>query len=67
MTVRTERSARMEWNRSRDSTKELSSLQWLERAGERMSLIEQALAEKHGVSREEMRADLESKYAKRRR
>ena len=67
--IDTEYTARREWNSAEDSKGWIAQSQ-PERAAryaERQRLIEEALAEKHGVSVEEMRAELQAKFAKRKR
>jgi hypothetical protein len=67
--IDTEYTARREWNSAEDSKGWIAERQ-PERAAryaERQRLIEGALAEKHGLSVEEMRAELQAKFAKRKR
>ena len=67
--IDTEYTARREWNSAEDSKGWIAERQ-PERAAryaERQRLIEEALAEKHGLSVEEMRAELQAKFAKRKR
>ncbi len=67
--IDTEYTARREWNSAEDSKGWIAERQ-PERAAryaERQQLIEGALAEKHGLSVEEMRAELQAKFAKRKR
>jgi len=67
--IDTEYTARREWKSAEESKGWIAQRQ-PERAvryAERQRLIEEALAEKYGVTVEEMRAELAAKYAKRRR
>lgn len=65
--IDTEYTARREWNSAEDSLGWIfeSQPERAARLAERQRLIEEALAEKHGLSAEEMRAELLAKYAKR--
>lgn len=67
MEIQTERTARMEWNDAEDTKAWTNRESDLARAIERQRLIEDALAEKHGVTVEEMRAELAAKFAKRKK
>ena len=65
--IDTEYTARREWNSAEDHKGCIAYRQpeVAARYAVRQQLIEEALAEKHGLSVEEMRAQLEAKYAKR--
>jgi hypothetical protein len=67
--IDTEYTARREWNSAEDSKGWIAQSQpeRASRYAERQRLIEEALAEKYGVSVEEMRAELQAKFAKRKR
>jgi hypothetical protein len=65
--VKTERTAVQEWYGAVDYLGFTRDEAGKDRLRERMTLIEEALAGKHGVTVEEKRAELEAKYAKRRR
>jgi hypothetical protein len=65
--IKTERTAVSEWHSAVDYLGFTSDEAGKARLRERMALIEEALAGKHGVTVEEKRAELEAKYAKRRR
>lgn len=67
--IETEYAARREWNSAEDSMAWIAERQpeRVARYAERQRLIEEALAEKHGVSPAEMRDQLAAKHAKRRR
>jgi hypothetical protein len=65
--IKTERTAVSEWYGAVDYLGFTSDEDGKARLRERMALIEEALAGKHGVTVEEKRAELEAKYAKRRR
>lgn len=65
--IETEYTARREWNSAEDNKAWIAERQ-PERAARyaiRQQLIEESLAEKHGLPVEEMRAQLQAKYAKR--
>jgi len=65
--VKTERTAVQEWYSAVDYLDFTRDEAGKARLRERMTMIEEALAGKHGVTVEEKRAELEAKYAKRRR
>jgi hypothetical protein len=64
--VRTEVTARQEWNRAED-LKQYSQPHDVDRKLRIQEVIEVALADKHGVTREVMREELQTRYAKRKR
>ena len=67
--IKTERTARSEWNSAQDDIewkRSVGRLDKAERDAERQRLIEEALAGKYGVSALDMREELLAKYKKRR-
>jgi len=65
--IKTERTARSEWNSAESSKGWTKNEERLAAQAIRQALIEEALAGKYGVSVEEMKAQLKAKFAKRRR
>ena len=65
--ISTEYAARREWNSALDQREWVRDSARLEAFNERQRLIEEALAEKYGISPQEMKAQLAAKAAKRKR